>query len=167
MQKQAAVVQIDRPDGRDLVVGDEALCMYKAGRVLADLDAALSNSPLRRRCVPRLNRLSRWSSSVFGSVIVLPKVFARPKGLVRRDLNIPAAHFAFDNCHLLVLLSSSVGELDIRPVGNVALTVLIVANGNHRAVCFQTDCVRPFGADCRSIRPFGNIRLTVVVAIRS
>ena len=95
------------------------------------------------------------------------EVFARPKGLVRRDLNIPAAHFAFDNCHLLVLLSSSVGELDIRPVGNVALTVLIVANGNRRAVCFQTDCVRPFGADCRNIRPFGNIRLTVVVAIRS
>ena len=94
-------------------------------------------------------------------------VFARPKGLVRRDLNIPAAHFAFDNCHLLVLLSSSVGELDIRPVGNVALTVFIVANGNRRAICFQTNCVRPFGADCRSIRPFGNIRLTVVVAIRS
>ena len=40
-------------------------------------------------------------------------------------------------------------------------------NRNRRAVCFQTDCVRPFGADCRSIRPFGSIRLTVVVAIRS
>ena len=166
MQKQAAVVQIDRPDGRDLVVGDEALCMYKAGRVLVDLDAALSNSPLRRRCVPRLNRLSRWSSSVFGSVIVLPQYSHVPK-ILSAEVSIPAAHFAFDNCHLLVLLSSSVGELDIRPVGNVALTVLIVANGNHRAVCFQTDCVRPFGADCRSIRPFGNIRLTVVVAIRS
>ena len=36
-------------------------------------------------------------------------VFARPKGLVRRDLNIPAAHFAFDNCHFLVPLSVLVG----------------------------------------------------------
>ena len=40
MQKQAAVVQIDRSDGRDLVIGDEALCMYEAGRVLVDPDAA-------------------------------------------------------------------------------------------------------------------------------
>ncbi len=54
-------------------------------------------------------------------------IFTRPKGLVRRDLNIPATHFAFDNCHLLVLLSLSVGELDVCPVGNVALTLIIFA----------------------------------------
>ena len=29
-------------------------------------------------------------------------VFARPKGLIRRDLNIPAAHFTFNNCHDLL-----------------------------------------------------------------
>ena len=29
-------------------------------------------------------------------------VLARPKGLVRRDINISAAHFAFDNCHDLL-----------------------------------------------------------------
>ena len=31
-------------------------------------------------------------------------VFTRSKGLVRRDLNIPAAHFAFNNCHHLASL---------------------------------------------------------------
>ena len=39
-------------------------------------------------------------------------VFARPKGLARRDLNIPAAHFAFDDSHSFlsrsVLFRSSV-----------------------------------------------------------
>ena len=29
-------------------------------------------------------------------------VFARSKGLIRRDLNIPAAHFTFNNCHDLL-----------------------------------------------------------------
>ena len=99
MQKQAAVVQIDRPDGRDLVVGDEALCMYKAGRVLVDLDAALSNSPLRRRCVPRLNRLSRWSSSVFGSVIVLPQYSHVPK-VLSAEISISPPHIL----HLIIAI---------------------------------------------------------------
>ena len=82
-------------------------------------------------------------------------VSARPKGLVRRDLNIPAAHFAFDNCHLLVLLSSSVGELDIRPVGNVALTMIIQPSRNHGPICFQADHVTESSADCRNARPAG------------
>ena len=93
MQKQAAVVQIDRPDGRDLVVGDEALCMYKAGRVLVDLDAALSNSPLR---------LSRWSSSVFGSVIVLPQYPHVPK-VLSAEISIFPPHIL----HLIIAIFSS------------------------------------------------------------
>ena len=66
-------------------------------------------------------------------------VFTRSKRLVRRDLNIPAAHLTLDNCHLLVLLSLSVGELDIRPVGNVALTIAVITRGNHGSICFQAD----------------------------
>ena len=111
MQKQAAVVQIDRPDGRDLVVGDEALCMYKAGRVLVDLDAALSNSPLRRRCVPRLNRLSRWSSSVFGSVIVLPQYSHVPKVL--------SAEISIFPPHILHLIISIFSSFFLRQLGSL------------------------------------------------
>ena len=61
-------------------------------------------------------------------------VFARPKDLVRRDLNIPAAHFAFDNCHLLVLLSLSVGKFDVRPAGDGALTVVVVSDCDNGAI---------------------------------
>ena len=61
-------------------------------------------------------------------------VFTRSEGLVRRDLNIPAAHLTFHNCHLLVLLSLSIGELDVLPVGNVALTVIIITGRNDSSV---------------------------------
>ena len=61
-------------------------------------------------------------------------VFARSKRLVRRDLNIPAAHFAFDDHHLLVLLSLSVGELDVRPGGDVALTVVVVSDCDNGTI---------------------------------
>ena len=61
-------------------------------------------------------------------------VFARPKGLVRRDLNIPAAHFAFNDRHLLVLLSLSVGELDVCPVGNITLARCRSASSHNRSV---------------------------------
>ena len=61
-------------------------------------------------------------------------VFTRSKRLVRRDLNIPAAHLALDYCHLLVLLSLSVGEFDVRPGGDVALTVVVVSDCDNGAI---------------------------------
>ena len=61
-------------------------------------------------------------------------VFTRPKGLIRRDLNISATHFAFNDRHLLVLLSLSVGELNICPVGNIALTVVVVSDCDNGAI---------------------------------
>ena len=61
-------------------------------------------------------------------------VFARSKRLVRRDLNIPAAHLTFNNRHLLVLLSLLVGELNICPVGNVTLARCRSASSHNRSV---------------------------------
>ena len=61
-------------------------------------------------------------------------VFAGAKSLVRRDINIPAAHFAFNDRHLLVLLSLSVGEFDVLPGGDVALTVVVVSGCDNGAI---------------------------------
>ena len=64
--------------------------------------AALSNSPFRRRCVPRLNRLSRWSSSVFGSVIVLPQ-YSHVPNVLSAEISMSPPHIL----HLMIAIFSS------------------------------------------------------------
>ena len=90
-------------------------------------------------------------------------VFARSKRLVRRDLNIPAAHLTLDYRHLLVLLSLSVGEFDVSPAGHIVLTQRIVTHRHNRAVRLQTDGVIVSCYNGDNVSPAGHIALTPLI----
>ena len=90
-------------------------------------------------------------------------VFARSKRLVRRDFDVPAAHFAFNDRHLLILLSLSVGEFDVFPAGDVALTRLVIVYRNHGSICFQANCMKVPGINGDNIRPIRDVALVIVI----
>ena len=60
----------------------------------------------------------------FGQCHRAAAVFTRSKGLVRRDLNISAAHLTLDNRHSFLPLFLLIRKLDIAPAGNLVLSMI-------------------------------------------
>lgn len=73
-----------------------------SSRTMASYAAsALSNSPIRRKWLPRLNAAARWSSSTFGIVIVEPQ-YSQVAQLWSGDSSISPPHIL----HLMMAMSS-------------------------------------------------------------